>query len=79
MGTIFLTPTIGIKTTPINIPAPYPDIPATIEPINVKTIIKIRPIVSKEDIKFSIIVKISCIQIKGNYDVKILKKNIGIN
>ena len=52
MGTIFLTPTIGIKTTPINIPAPYPDIPATIEPINVKTIIKIRPMVSKEDIKF---------------------------
>lgn len=64
MGTIFFTPTIGISTTPISIPAPYPDIPATIDPINVRAMIKIKPTVSKDDINVLSIINISCIKIK---------------
>ena len=48
IGIIFLIPTIGIRTTPIKIPAPYPDIPAMIEPIKVRTMIDTKPKVSNE-------------------------------
>ena len=61
--TIFFT-NHGHQTTPISIPAPYPDIPATIDPINVRAIIKINPTVSKDAINFSSIVIISCIKQK---------------